>query len=171
MIGNLIILGVFLIVVAFYDIRKNIIPNWLNVVGVLVGIVYNVIIDQLNGFLFSMFGLIVGLGIMFVLYVFKAIGAGDVKLFAAIGAISGTLFTLYSIMYTVIMAGFIAIIILLFTKTFLVNMTLAGLHIIESIQKRSLTPLDDFKTNISNRFPFIYAVIPGVAITYYYMFM
>lgn len=171
MIGNLIILSVFLIVVAFYDIRKNIIPNWLNVAGVLIGIGYNVATGQLNGFLFSMFGLIIGLGIMFILYVFKAIGAGDVKLFAAIGAITGTLFTLYSIMYTVIMAGFIAIIILLFTKTFLVNMTMAGLHILESIQKRSLTPLDEFKTNISNRFPFIYAVIPGVAITYYYMFL
>src|SRR5699024_2392834 len=104
-------------------------------------------------------------------YIFKAIGAGDVKLFAAIGAITGTLFTLYAIMYSVIAAGIIALLVLLFTKTFMVNMTLAVFHIMESMQKRSLTPLDEFKNNISNRFPFIYAVIPGVALTYYYMFI
>lgn len=171
MLWNTIILAVFLIIVAFYDVRKHKIPNWLNVTGILTGIFYHLLVNKLDGFLFSIFGLLVGLGIMLVLYVFKAIGAGDVKLFAAIGAISGTLFTLYSIMYSIIFAGIIAIIILIFTKTLLVNLTLAGLHILESIKKKSLTPLDEFKNNISNRFPFIYAVVPGVIVTYYYMFI
>jgi len=151
--------------------RYQRLPNWMNVMGILVGLVYHLIVYQLDGFLNSVFGLLVSGGIMLVLYIFKAIGAGDVKLFAAIGAITGILFSLYAIMYTIIFAGVIALIVLLFTKTFFVNITLALLHIKESMKKKSLTPLDEFKNNISNKFPFMYAVIPGVLTAFYYMYL
>lgn len=169
--GHFIILIIFLLVVAYFDITKHRIPNWLNVSGVLVGILYHVFVNQIDGFLQSIFAVLAGGGIMLVLYIFKAIGAGDVKLFAAIGAITGVLFTLYAIMYSIIFAGIIGLFILLFTKTIFINLLLAFLHIKESIQKRSLTPLDEFKQNVSNRFPFIYAVIPGVITAFYYMYV
>ncbi|WP_188453577.1 A24 family peptidase [Virgibacillus oceani] len=165
------ILIIFLGTAAFYDVKYSRLPNWLNVSGVMVGLLYHLLFNQMDGFLNSFFGLLAGGVVMLILYIFKAIGAGDVKLFAAIGAICGLLFTLYSMMYTIIFAGLIAIIILLFTKTFLVNMTLAFFHIIESIKDKSLTPLDEFKNNVSNRFPFIYAVIPGVVTSFYYMYL
>lgn len=168
---HFLILLIFLIFVSYYDVRYSKIPNWLNVSGFFIGIIYHSILNQLDGFIHSILGALVGGGILLILYIFKAIGAGDVKLFAAIGAISGVLFTLYTIMYSIIYAGIIGIIILLFTRTFLVNMTLAGLHLIESIRKKSLTPLEEFKENVANRFPFIYAVVPGVLTTYYYMYI
>jgi prepilin peptidase CpaA len=167
--AHFIILILFLIVVSYYDIKHQRIPNWLSMLGVIVGIIYHLIINQLDGLIHSVLGALVGGAILFLLYVFKAIGAGDVKLFAAIGSITGILFTLYSIMYSIIFAGIIGLIVLLFTKTFFVNMTLAFLHIKETIQKKSLTPMEEFKNNISNRFPFIYAVVPGVITAYYYM--
>lgn len=139
--------------------------------GVLIGIIYHLIANQLDGFIQSVLGVLVAGGILLLIYIFKAVGAGDVKLFAAIGAISGVLFSLYAIMYTIIFAGIIAIIILLFTKTFLINITLALLHIKESIKDKNLTPLEEFKNKISNRFPFIYAVIPGVMTAFYYMYL
>lgn len=171
MSGNFIILSVFLAIVAYYDIRYNRIPNWLNVSGVLVGIIYNLLAHQIDGLLQSVGGLFAGGIIMLILYIFKALGAGDVKMFAAIGAITGVLFTLYSMMYTIIFAGILALIILVFTKTLFIKITLALIHIFEAIKKSSLTPLDDFKKNVSNRFPFIYAVIPGVIVAYYYMYI
>ncbi|MDY0408519.1 prepilin peptidase [Virgibacillus soli] len=171
MYGQFIILALFLAFVCYFDIRYHRIPNWLNVSGFFIGIIYHVIVNQLNGFLDAMLGSLAGGGILLLLYVFKAIGAGDVKLFAAIGAICGVLFTLYGIMYSIIFAGIIGIVILLLTKTFLVNMTLVFIHMKESLQKKSLTPLDDFKNNISNRFPFIYAVIPGIVTSFYYMYL
>ncbi|MFA1819798.1 prepilin peptidase [Virgibacillus oceani] len=171
MAGHFIILIIFLIVASYYDIRYQRLPNWLNMSGMLVGMAYHLIVNQLDGFISSVLGLLVAGGILLVMYIFKALGAGDVKLFAAIGAISGVLFSLYAIMYTIIFAGIIALIVLLFTKTFLINITLALLHIKESIKDKSLTPLDEFKNNISNRFPFIYAVIPGVITAFYYMYL
>lgn len=171
MLYHFIILFIFLIIASYYDMRFQRLPNWLNVTGMLVGMVYHLIVYQINGFLNSVLGLLIAGTIMLVLYIFKALGAGDVKLFAAIGSITGILFSLYAIMYTIVFAGIIALIILLFTKTFLINITLALLHIKESMKKKSLTPLDDFKNNISNKFPFIYAVIPGVLTAFYYMYL
>lgn len=169
--GHFYILIIFLGVACYFDVKHSRLPNWLNVSGALAGLLYHLLVNHIDGLLNSVFGLLAGGAILMLLYIFKAIGAGDVKLFAAIGAICGFLFTLYAVMYSVIFAGIIGLIILLFTKTFLINMTLAFLHIIESIKDRTLTPLDDFKNNVSNRFPFIYAVIPGVITTYYYIFM
>ncbi|MCT1901546.1 prepilin peptidase [Oceanobacillus sojae] len=169
--GHFILLIIFLLVVAYFDISKQRIPNWLNVIGVLAGILYHLFVYQIDGLLQSVFGVLAGGGIMLVLYIFKAIGAGDVKLFAAIGAITGVLFTLYATMYSIVFAGIIGVIILLFTKTIFINMLLAFIHIKESIQKRSLTPLEAFKKNVSNRFPFIFAVIPGVITAFYYMYI
>ena len=171
MAWQFIVLILFLAVVFYYDARQHRIPNWLNVSGLLVGILLHLFTYQLDGFLNSVIGALVGGGILLLLYIFKAIGAGDVKLFVAIGAITGVLFTLYSIMYSIIFAGIIGLFILLFTRTIFINMLLAVIHIKESIQKRSLTPLEEFKRNVSNRFPFIYAVIPGVATAYYYIYI
>lgn len=171
MAGHFIILIIFLLVAFYFDVTQHRIPNWLNVTGVLVGIFYHFIVNHLDGFIQSVLGALVSGLILLLLYIFKAIGAGDVKLFAAIGAICGVIFTLYAIMYSIIFAGVIGLIILLFTKTFLINMTMAVLHIFDSIRDRTLTPLDEFKNKISNRFPFIYAVIPGVVVSFYYMYM
>ena len=171
MLYHFIILFIFLIIASYYDMRYHRLPNWLNMSGILVGLVYHLFVFQLNGFINSVLGLLAAGGILLIMYIFKALGAGDVKLFAAIGAITGILFSLYAIMYTIIFAGIIALIVLLFTKTFLVNITLALLHIKESIKDKSLTPLEDFKNNISNRFPFMYAVIPGVITAFYYMYL
>ncbi|WP_244513599.1 prepilin peptidase [Oceanobacillus limi] len=49
----------------------------------------NVFYGGINGLIFSFLGLLVAGGIFLILYVFKGLGAGDVKLFVAIVAIVG----------------------------------------------------------------------------------
>lgn len=166
---HFIILGIFLCIAFYYDAIKQIIPNWLNVSGAVVGVGYHSLSAGVDGFIQSFGGGLVCGIILLVLYVFKAIGAGDVKLFFAIGTITGILFGLYSIMYSIICAGIIGLLYLLFTRTFLIQLTLSIIHMRESIQEKSLTPMEEFKRNRATRFPFIFAVIPGVLITFYYM--
>lgn len=164
-----IFLFIFITLAFIYDITKGIIPNWLNVIFALIGVVTHTLMSGLNGFVQSFGGGLICLIIMLILYVIKAIGAGDVKLFFAIGCLSGILFSLYAIMYSVIFAGIFGIIYLLFTRTFLIQMSLAALHMKESIQKNSLSSMEDFKNKVGNRFPFMVAVLPGVIVTFYYM--
>lgn len=165
------ILIVLLITAFIYDVKFHKIPNWLSAGGMLVGIVFHLISGGIDGLIFSFLGVLIAGGIFLILYVFKAIGAGDVKLFAAIGSIVGVQMVLYMMMYSIIVAGVIGIVILLFTRTFLQKMTSALFHFIGSILSRDLSRLEEYKTTKSTRFPFMYAVIPAVMLTYYYMYV
>jgi prepilin peptidase CpaA len=158
-----------LIIIAFYtDVRYKKLPNWLTASGMLIGIIYHLIQGGANGLVFSFIGLLVGGGIFLILYLFRTVGAGDVKLFAAIGAIVGVEVVLYIMMYSIIFAGILAIIILLFTRTFLHKMLEAGMALMQSITSRDLETLDEYKVTKATRFPFMYAVVPAVIVAYYY---
>jgi prepilin peptidase CpaA len=76
---------------AVYDVRYRRIPNWLTLAGVLAGVALNGFLDQGRPGLFvsSLLGLAIAFGLYFVLYALRAMGAGDVKLMAAVGAIVG----------------------------------------------------------------------------------
>ena len=78
------------IAAAIYDIRFRRIPNWLTVSGVLIGLGLNTFLyEGWPGLRFSLLGLAAGFGVYFFLYALRAMGAGDVKLMAGVGALVG----------------------------------------------------------------------------------
>ncbi len=97
----------YLLIALYWDVRHSKLPNWLTAGGVAFGFVYHLIANGLDGLIFSVIGCLVAGLIFMILYVFKALGAGDVKLFAAIGAIVGTELVLQLMMYSIIFAGLI----------------------------------------------------------------
>ncbi len=88
-----ILLEALVIVAAIWDIRTRRIPNWLTLSGVVLGVAINMFIYQPVGMWFglvlSLKGLALAFGVYFVLYLLHAMGAGDVKLMAAVGAAAG----------------------------------------------------------------------------------
>src|SRR5450759_1730371 len=81
---------VLLLAAAVFDVLYRRIPNWLTVSGVLLGIAMNTVIGPPDaGLVFSLLGLAVAFGIFVALYALHAMGAGDVKLMAAVGALVG----------------------------------------------------------------------------------
>ena len=92
---ELILLAVVL-VAAVYDIRFRRIPNWLTLSGVIAGLVINAFVRtpapavlSFAGLLFALKGLALAFGLYFFLYAIRAMGAGDAKLMAAVGALVG----------------------------------------------------------------------------------
>jgi prepilin peptidase CpaA len=84
------VLIVVLLAAAVYDVRYRRIPNWISVGGTLIGLVLNSFLYHgAPGLIFALKGLLLGFGVYFVLYVLHAMGAGDVKLMAATGALVG----------------------------------------------------------------------------------
>jgi len=91
MMPSMLIIGLTsLLATAIYtDLRWSRIPNWLTFSAMGIGIVIHTWIGGLQGTLTSLAGLVVGMGLFLLLYAFKAIGAGDVKLMATIGSMVG----------------------------------------------------------------------------------
>jgi prepilin peptidase CpaA len=97
---------------AGYDVRYRRIPNWLSLSGILLGLAMNAFLYQgWPGLRASLVGLGVGFGVYFVLYTLRAMGAGDVKLMAAVGAIVGWQDWFGTFLITAIVGGVMALIL------------------------------------------------------------
>ncbi len=164
------ILGVFILIAFYLDVRYYKIPNWLTMSGMIIGLIYHGIVGGFSGVLFSLFGILAGGGILLLFYLFKGVAAGDVKLFAAIGAITGVQFTLYGLMYSVLLAGLIGVIMIIFRKDLIMRVYYGIVRIFNALLKRNMKDLEEYKTQEAVRFPFMYAVLPGIIITTYYYF-
>ena len=89
-LGINILLATLSVIAAFSDIRARRIPNWLTLSGVIAGFGMNAFLyEGWPGLSLSLGGLAVGFGVYFVLYLLRAMGAGDVKMMAAVGAMVG----------------------------------------------------------------------------------
>jgi len=77
------------IAAAVIDIRTRRIPNWLVAAGTLAGFAGHLAIHGLAGLKSAGLGFLLGFGVYFLLYLLHAMGAGDVKLMGAVGAIAG----------------------------------------------------------------------------------
>ena len=71
------------------DLRRQKIPNLVTFPTMVVALAYHTQATGLNGFLFSTGGLSIGIGLFIIPYLMGGMGAGDVKLMGAIGAIFG----------------------------------------------------------------------------------
>jgi prepilin peptidase CpaA len=84
-----IILLSVVVIAAVTDIRTRRIPNWLTLSGVLSGIGLNWFLYGTAGLRAAALGVGLALLIYFPLYLLRGMGAGDVKLMGAVGAIVG----------------------------------------------------------------------------------
>jgi prepilin peptidase CpaA len=97
---------------AAYDVRYRRIPNWLSVSGVLIGLAMNTFLYQgWPGLRFALAGMAAGFGVYLVLYMLRAMGAGDVKLMAAVGALVGWEDWFAIFLITAILGGVMALIL------------------------------------------------------------
>jgi prepilin peptidase CpaA len=103
---------------AFFDYRERRIPNWLVLAGLLLGTAMNGFLTYdtpsvTTGLLFSLEGLGLAFVIYFPLYLLRGMGAGDVKLMAAVGAIVGPALWLWIFFFTAVLGGLTAAIVVL----------------------------------------------------------
>lgn len=87
------------------DLRIRRIPNVLNLTGVLMGLVLHTLIMGWSGASAALFGLLAALCVYLPLYALKGMGAGDVKLMAAVGALAGPGNWLNIFMFTALLGG------------------------------------------------------------------
>ncbi len=100
-------------VAAVTDIRSRRIPNWLTYSAMLLGVGYHTMVNGAQGFFFGAGGLFLGLALLIVFYLAGGMGAGDVKLMGAVGALLGPKGVFVAFIFTALVGGIYAIILLL----------------------------------------------------------
>ncbi len=120
-----IVLFTILIPALYYDLRKNIIPNFLTYGGIAFGLLMVFILGDTNQIQGHLFGLVLGFGLFYIFFLFGWVGGGDVKLMGVIGVLKGVVFLVQAIVWTAIFGGIIGILIFfygIFTKKSISNM-------------------------------------------------
>ena len=95
---------------ALLDWRSRRIPNWLTVPSLLVGIAVHALLRGWQGALFSLKGAGLALILLLPLVLLRALGAGDWKLMAAVGAFLGPVLFLFVLFGSIVASGIMAVV-------------------------------------------------------------
>jgi prepilin peptidase CpaA len=98
------------IAAAIVDVQQHRIPNWLTYPVMVAGVLLRSISYGWHGLLTAVGGCLLAGGIVFVFYTLRAMGAGDLKLLAAIGSLVGPHCTINILLGTGIAGGVLALI-------------------------------------------------------------
>ncbi|MEF2967076.1 A24 family peptidase [Paenibacillus sp. M1] len=163
-------LGCFVMLAAAFmtDIRTMKIPNVITLSGLVAGLVWNLLYGGWMGGLFALKGIAAGFGVMLLLYFLGAVGGGDVKLFAAIGAWTGAVMTLYIMMYSIFAAGLIGILVLILRREIFSRLRGALRNVLGSYILKSWSPIR-VGAKKQLQIPFMLAVLPGAILAVYYL--
>lgn len=165
-----LLLLLILVLATATDLYKRKIPNVLIVLGLVGGLIGQLLLPQGLGFAQWGIGVVIGFICFFPLYSFRAMAAGDVKLMMVVGGFLGFPLVLMAALYSYVAGGVMAIIIVL-AKGRLKQVT----HNIKMI----LTPLyirvisgvdvsDGLTKQVSaDRMPYAVAIGAGTLLTLY----
>lgn len=106
---KLLLLAPMAAFIVYYDVRYRRIPNVLVLALLIGGLTINASFGGLNGALISLEGFALAFVPMLLIHLFGAMGAGDVKLFGAVGAVIGVSMVPLTFVLVVMLGAVLAI--------------------------------------------------------------
>lgn len=116
MTAKIIFLAIVGAACSYTDIKKRLILNKVTLPAAAVGVILNAYEAGCKGVLDSLGGLALGFSVSFLIALLGGYGGGDVKMTAAFGAIGGTRFIVYCMIYAAIIEGLVAVAVLALQK-------------------------------------------------------
>lgn len=103
--ADLLLLSGILATAVYSDLRWHRIPNWLSLLGLVAGLALQTLANGAHGMVSGLLGAGVGLACFAPFYLLRAMGAGDVKLLAAVGSFMGPEGAFYAAMCSLLAGG------------------------------------------------------------------
>jgi prepilin peptidase CpaA len=97
---------------AVLDVRCRRIPNWLTLTALGAGLLIQVLRAGPAGILVGLGGAALGMGVLLPFYMIRTVGAGDVKLLGALGALVGPQALVSIAIYGALVGGAISVVML-----------------------------------------------------------
>jgi prepilin peptidase CpaA len=158
------LLVVLTLIAAAYDWKTRRIPNWLTLTGVVVGLGTNAMLAGVSGAWLAVSGAGFALLIYLPLYALRALGGGDVKLMAAIGALVGPFVWWWIFVYTALIGGVIALVVIVtrgrFRRAFK-NLGTILLSLVRLRRPADTNPELDVRTTRSIKLPHAVTIAAG----------
>lgn len=111
------LLIIVLVVSAAIDLKKQRIPNLLTFPTMLVAMTYHLFTNGMEGFFFSLSGLLLGTALLIIPYLMGGMGGGDAKLMGAVGAVLGVKGVFYAFLLSALAGGIYAILLLIVKRS------------------------------------------------------
>jgi len=147
------------------DLRTYRIRNTLTFGFMLIGLVLNLASDGARGLLFSLQGLLLPVLCLLLFYMMRAIGAGDIKLLSAIGALMGPAFVLDTMLFTCLCGGLMAALLIITRRNGATRMRQLLLYAWGCILTMSLLEYSDMQDRSDgSKFHFSIAIAAGTLI-------
>src|SRR5207248_617701 len=119
-------------------VKTRRIPNGLTYPAMIAGLALQGVLNGWKGLVQSLVGGLIFGGVFLLFYVIRTMGAGDVKLAAALGCIVGSSATFQVMLFTAIAGGVLAIIFMIlsgrFIETLRSTLWVVGFHVQHGLQ-------------------------------------
>lgn len=141
---------VLLLLSVISDIRLYKIKNIIIYSFITVGLLTNWLLCNRQGLMLSLWGMTVPVLCLMILYLLRVMGAGDIKLFCAIGSIMGADFAVNTIIYSFLAGGVGAILIILARNNGKERLVHLVNYVAACFLTRSFLPYCDFEDKHDN---------------------
>jgi prepilin peptidase CpaA len=146
------------------DVKNYKVRNGYTITFAIAGVVVNLCYYNFEGLKSAIFGWLIPVSCLFPLYVLQMLGAGDIKLIGAIGAIMGYSFAFNVIAYSFFAGALIALTIITVTKNAKVRIKYFLTYLKNSFLTMRLAKYDSIQEKNNGYFRFAYSVLIAVII-------
>ncbi|BCN32940.1 prepilin peptidase [Anaeromicropila herbilytica] len=160
-------LFILIFLAALEDLRTYKVNNNLIALGFLLGLFFNISSMGAYGVVLWFLGGITPIILLFLLYLFRMIGASDLKVFSIVGCFYGISFVIQSIIISFIIGAVISFLVLIQNRNIYSRFFYLFSYLVDSIKNQKICPyyissIDGTK----NVIPFIVAIMGGVIYTF-----
>lgn len=157
------VLVIILTIALATDLKWRKIYNWTVLPGMLFGLFYHGYTAGVSGVISSGQGLLLGMALLFIPFALGGMGAGDVKLLGAVGALTGVSFVWQAFLFIAIAGGILSLAQLIYYKALAKTLRRIGgalyVGIATKFKVNTMGSLEE--TTVSNTFPYGVAIVFG----------